>query len=224
MDMKYQVANISGRDSLVPQLFLLRLEDELHTYTESRSEYSGCREFRGESVLRFQVNEAEAASPVAKAATAERLPAGMALRIGLRTPVDDQTSYTGDAVEGVLLDAVTIPGTEKKIAKNAVLNGVITELESHYEPSRYYLLRIQFQRLRLGNDEFVVNAWPKQSREEVTKLARLYGWPLPVLLQEDFKKGLFVLTSRHFHLGQHFSGEWETRSEPSASASPSQGH
>ncbi len=96
------------------------MDDEFHIYTVSRNEYSQCREFRGESTLRFDVNEPAAESPIAKPISAEPLPAGMTLRIGLRTPIDDRTSYMGDPVEGVLLDAVTIPGTDKSIAKNAV--------------------------------------------------------------------------------------------------------
>lgn len=223
-EMKYQIAKISGKDSLIPQLFLLRLEDEFHTYTVSRSDYSECREFRGESTLRFNMSETAAETPAVKHVTDEPLPAGMTLRIGLRTPIDDRMSYTGDPVEGVLLDAVNIPGADKRIAKNAVLHGVITELECHYEPGRHYLIRVQFDRLSSGNDRFVLNAWPKQSRKEVTKLAKLYGWPLPVWLQEDFKKGLFVMTSGHFHFDQQFSAEWETRRLPDASASVSQAH
>ncbi len=62
------------------------------------------------------------------------------------------------------------------------LHGLITELECHYEPGKHYLIRVQFDRLSSGNDQFVLNAWPKQSRKEVTKLANLYGWPLPVWL------------------------------------------
>lgn len=215
----YQVANISGKDSLIPELFLLRMEDDVHVYTISRNEYSQCREFGSESKLHFDVKESAAEAGSGNQAAAEPLPAGMTLRIGLRSRIDDRTSYTGDPVEGILLDGVKIPGTERSIEKNALLHGVITKLEYYYEPDKHYLIRVQFDRLTSGRDQYVLSAWPKQSRKEVTKLSILYGWPLPAALAEEFKKGLFVAASGHFHFDQQFSAEWETRRLPAPTPS-----
>ncbi len=51
---KYQIANISGGDSLIPSGFLLKIGNRTpNLFTESRGAYSECREFKGESTLVF---------------------------------------------------------------------------------------------------------------------------------------------------------------------------
>ena len=219
-EMKYQIAKISGKDSLLPELFLLRITDDEHTYTISRNEYSQCREFRGESTVSFNVINTAAAPANTQPIAEEWLPPGMTLRVALRTPVNDQTAYTGDPIDGVLLDSVKITGTEKTIPKNAVLHGIISKLECYSDPRKHYLVSIQFERVTSGNNTYALRALPKQSRKEVTKLSGMYGWPLPNKLADDFRNGLFVEMSSHFHLDSHFSAEWETRSPHADPARP----
>ena len=209
-EMTYQVARISGRDELIPSLFILRIDDVSHVYTVSRNEYSQCREFRGESTLRFDPADTPAQSVRARAIATEWLPPGLTLRISLRSPIDEKTTYTGDSVEGVLLESVKIPGTGTSIPKGALLNGIITRLEDSFEPERHYFLIIEFQRLSFGDHAFLMRALHKPSGKEGEKLYFLYGEPLPPLIQEQLREGAIIFDSRHLRLDQRFSGEWLT--------------
>lgn len=51
----YQIVGIAGRPSLVPASFVLETENEQQVRTVSSSQYSQCREFRGESTIYFRI-------------------------------------------------------------------------------------------------------------------------------------------------------------------------
>ncbi len=209
-DVNYQLTRISGTDALIPALFVLRIDNSSHLYTVSRNEYSQCREFRGESTLRFDAEDSATQSAPAPVIATEWLPAGMTLRVALRTPIDEKVAYTGDSVEGVLLESVKIPGTQTTIPKGASLKGIITVLQERYEPEKHYFVNIEFQRLSFGNRAYLVRTLHKPSGKEGDKLYFLYGDPLPPAITEQLRNGTIIFDSRHFRLDQRFSGDWET--------------
>ncbi len=87
---------------------------------------------------------------------------------GCAPPVDDRTSFTGDPVEGVLLDPVLVPGTDTVLPKNAVLDGVITRLEHHYQPWNHYLVDIQFEHLTYAKHSFRRESFAANSKEKLS--------------------------------------------------------
>jgi hypothetical protein len=52
-EVSYQMANIFGVRTMIPESFELQVDDDTHVHTVSRGEYSRCREFRAESKVRF---------------------------------------------------------------------------------------------------------------------------------------------------------------------------
>lgn len=218
-EVDYQIARISGRDSLIPSRFLLRIDDSSHIYTVSRNEYAQCREFRGESTLRFDLDDTGTQAAPKPVAIMGWLPAGITLRIGMRSPIDEKTAFTGDSIEGVLLDSAKLPGTQTTIPKGALLKGIITELEEFYDPGKYYFVRIEFRRLTFGNSTYLLNGLHKPVGTEGDKLYFLFGKPLPAPVTEELREGTIVFDSRHFRLDHRFSGEWETSQPPDATPS-----
>ena len=223
-EITYQMVNISGTNSLIPATFILRVADENHIYTVSRSEYSQCREFRGESTLRFDADEGAPEPPPEQRGAEEWLPAGIPLRVRLETPIDDRTSYTGDAVEGVLQDTVRIPGTATTIPKGAVLRGIITNLVLHDEPWRHYRISIQFERLTYGNHSLLLKATVKTPLKDARTLHDIYGPALPSTVAEEYHKGVLVVRSAHFRLDRSLSAQWVTAAPPESLAGGPQVH
>lgn len=220
-EMTYQLAKISGQNALIPSLFDLRLEDVNRRYTVCRTEYSQCHAFVAESRLRFDVADSPASGGSSEPAGEERLPAGTLLHIALRTPIDDETAYTGDPVEGILLDPVKVKATGTVIPRKSVVNGVITTLENFDEPEHHYLLSVQFERLTWGRTTFVFRAPPQPSKLQAKKLTDIYGGFLPADIQEIYDDGVFVFVSRHLHIDQRFSGYWLTQTVSGARAGSS---
>jgi hypothetical protein len=210
-DVSYGMARISGFDSLIPAAFDLRVgnrDDRL--YTESHAEYLGCREFRGESSLRFDTDDSPAATTGAPAAEAEPLPAGIELRIALRSDIDDRKSYAGDPVEGVLLKAVKTGSTGVEIPANASLHGVIAQLESRSIPAKSYYVKIEFERLQFADKSYSLRGWHQPYGDEARGLYFLFGPRLPPFAVEELQQGTMIFEGRHFHLRRGFIGTWKT--------------
>jgi hypothetical protein len=215
-DMSYQLVPVAGNELLLPRVWMLSLSTVAMS-TKSRSEYTGCREFAGESTVHFRdLANVSASANAAPPRPPEELPAGLTLRIRLRTPVDGRLSYAGDPVEGDLLAAVT-PGKHAEIIpRGATLHGVITRLEDHYKPWSHYFLGIQFESMRSGDRTFILRAQPKPSPGQIEDLYWIYGPQVSASLIDDVKRGLFVFASRRLYLGKRFSAEWVT--EPLAAS------
>lgn len=214
-DVKYQIINISGTPALIPVMFLLRVDDDSNVYTTSRSHYSECREFRGESTLRFDLSDTSKPFTTTEPSVVDEwLPAGLTLHVGLRAPIDSRTAYTGDAVEGVLLDRLQVPGTKTVIPQGAILHGVITLLEHRSEPWKHSLVSIEFQRLTYGKNSFLLRATPKTPKKSSQELTDLYGSSWPPFITAYSEKGVFVLGSSHVHLDTRFSAQWATTKRP----------
>lgn len=211
-DMEYQIAKISGQDALIPSLFTLKLDDVDHFYSVSRSEYSECHAYGAESTLRFDTGDA-AGSMSEQQAREEALPVGTVLHIALRSPITEETSFTGDPVQGVLLNAVNAKGVQ--IPKNSPVSGVITTLREFDEPVQFYLVSIEFERLAFGGRTFVFRARPEALNLEAKKLSGIYKSVWPSDIQEIYAGGVFVVRSPHVHLDQKFSAYWTTQA-PSA--------
>ena len=84
-EVKYQLAQISGRAALIPESYRLSMDDDTHLFTISRGEYSSCHEFRAESSLRFDYTDAGTSSIAKEPPPREQLPPGLILRIKLAT-------------------------------------------------------------------------------------------------------------------------------------------
>jgi hypothetical protein len=210
-DVQYQMVNIAGKPSLLPATFRLWIDTQSHTYTSSENTYSACREYRGESQLRFDSPSASV-SEAAPTPTApeELLPAGLILPVALRTPIDDKSSYTGDPVEGVLTQPVSVPGLQQTLPRGAVLEGIISKLAFRTDPWKHYVVSIEFVRLTYPGHLFRLLAWPKTSQKDVDKLMDVYESRLPPDVSADVQSGVFVITSSHFHLDSRFAGDWVT--------------
>ena len=143
------------------------------------------------------------------------------MQIALKTPIDDETAYTGDPVEGVLLRPVKIRDARTVIPKNSVVSGVITMLQNFDQPKHHYLLSVEFERLTSGNKTYLFRAVPAVSKLEASKLSEIYGGPWPAGIQEIYKDGVFVFRAPHIHLDQRFSAGWMTQTFASAPAATS---
>ncbi|MBV9763057.1 MAG: hypothetical protein JO340_21020 [Acidobacteriaceae bacterium] len=209
-DMAYRVVKISGQDALAPSSFTLKLDDLNHQYTVSRSEFSQCRKYAAESTLHFDADN-NAAANNKEAAREIELPAGIEMHIALRTPISDRTAYTGDPVEGVLLNAVKVKGAGAVIPKGSVAEGVISLLENFEEPDRHYLVKIEFHRIAFGHSTFVFQASPQMSKLQTTKLVSIYGNSWPAYVHNLAQDGVLVFRSEHFELDKHFADYWITQ-------------
>jgi hypothetical protein len=113
-ELDYAQMRAGGRDVLIPRQTTTRAIDRDGGEMVSVSDYSSCREYVGESVLKFDDPGAGPASPGDAGAAAEKvagsgpaaIPANLPFDCRITTTIDSDTAAAGDRVEGVLRTAL----------------------------------------------------------------------------------------------------------------------
>ncbi|MGH9608741.1 MAG: hypothetical protein ACRD34_03615 [Bryobacteraceae bacterium] len=213
----YQLVSVAGNELLLPKEWTLGLTTP-GLSTTSRSEYTDCREFAGQATISYKnLNRGSSPADAQPPPPPQVLPSKLKLKIRLLTPIDWSHFAAGDPVQGELLRSITVGRHGERIPRGALLSGVITRLEQHFDPVIYYLLAIEFNSMHTGSRTFLLRARPKLSPARKGYLRGMIDQSeLPRNLLSQAKHGLFVFPSKRLHLDKHFSAEWVT--EPFSAA------
>ena len=213
-EISYQNVEIAGKSLLIPKSFQLHMLNMTALDTFSQSEYTQCREFRGESTLRFDWDDS-AQEHSARAVHDEWLRAGTELHVRLSTVIDDQNSFTGDPVGGVLLNPVRVENLKITVPKGAVVSGVVSRMELRYQPKRYYVVAIRWDRMTWGQNSLLLNANPRRLYPQGRRFGPGYsGRSSQPMLDDSEEEATFVWPSNHFRMDQTFTAFFETTERP----------
>lgn len=207
----YQRFQIGSSHLLLPQLTLLKLWDADGTRNENRIAYADCRAFQSESVFRpdvdLPVDDSSAAKTPSTAKTVA-IPPGLTLQIALRSKIDTEIAFAGDAIKGQLLQAVRARDGRILAPEGSVVNGRIVRLERHVQPSRYFSLGLKFHSLLVNGREVPLTlAAVTRSREE-----QILNGP-----REGRQGiGMFMFQSDRLVLDHGFVSEWKTTASKSS--------
>lgn len=177
----------------------------------SQSEYTKCREFRGESTLRFDFDDSQQGQSGA-AVHDQPVPAGVRLRVRLITPIDDHNSFTSDPVQGVLLGSLIVKKLGISVPKGAIVSGVLSRLELRYQPTREYLVAIHWDRLTSGQNSYLLNATAVRQYPNGPRFGP--GHSALSGIVDDSAEGAFVWPSNHFRMDQTFTAYFENSDPP----------
>lgn len=213
----YQLAWISGKQTVIPKTVSLEMTDETQLRTVSRNEYSGCREFRAESKLRFDSPEIAAAAGEQRAVETW-LPAGLKIAVELVSPIDEKTAYTGDPVQGNVLAPVQDKQGATLIPKDAVLRGVITQLQRFYQPESLGVLQLQFNEVTFDHRTFRLKAVHDATSKDAGQRAAIFDGSISEAEQQEIDPGAILFRSSHLRLANGFRGQWRTVPRESAPA------
>lgn len=147
-EMNYQKLHIGEADFLLPKVSLLTLVELSGNEHVNEMRYTSCRQYLGESTVRFD-DPAETAAQQNKEPPPP-LPAGLTVKIVLTTPIDPANAAAGDAVDGVLKDALRDKAGKILAPANTVLHGRIMYFEERLWPERIYVLSVKFDRIERG--------------------------------------------------------------------------
>jgi len=189
----YRRARIGAADFLLPRLTVLKLWDMQAQRLENRIEYSSCREFQSESVFRTDPGPAAGLTERPKAPVV--IPPGITVKIALRSKIDSEKSFAGDAIEGQLLNRIG-----KLVPKGAIVHGRIVRLVRQSEPSDYVVLGLKFHSVDANGGEI-----------PLALIAVTRPGPIePELLDPREGIGMFEFGSDRLVLGPEFVSEWKT--------------
>jgi hypothetical protein len=207
----YQAVDIGGKSILVPKSFELHMLDANAIDTLNQSEYTECREFRGESTLRFDFDDSQGGQSAA-AVHDEPVPAGVQLHVRLITPIDDHNSFTGDPLQGVLLQPLMLKKLGLSVPKGAIVSGVLSRMELRYQPTREYLVAIHWDRITSGQNSYLLNASPVRQYPNGRRFGAGYSGRSEI--PGDSTEGTFVWPSNHFRMDQTFTAYFENADVP----------
>jgi hypothetical protein len=207
--MNYSRVKIGKDDFVLPDVSTMEALYRNGAESVNETHYSGCREYVGESTIRFDDPDTPAADNATAKVNLQPLPPKVRLSIGLMTPITTEASAAGDEVEGVLLkDAV-----EKKqvIARaGARMHGRILRLQQIADALPRWVIAIRFDTIeRGGNSQAIslqaldegIRAGPPGKRPNLVNTA-----------EKPSGSGLFIfMGAGNFVLGRNFHSEWETR-------------
>jgi hypothetical protein len=127
--MDYERAQIGNGDFLLPESSEIVLVDVNGVESRNRLKFTGCHQFTGQSVLKFEEPDPAGAFEPAQKAELE-LPPNLGLSLSLLDPIDTQTAATGDPVRAQLSSDLKVKG-KVLLPKGAAASGRISRLERH---------------------------------------------------------------------------------------------
>lgn len=196
-EVEYQTVTIAAYPVRVPAVYSLEMREQDSSFT-NRSTYQACQAFTGESTIDFG-SAAGSAATSGQTSQEISLPRGLRLSVTLHSPVDDLHSMTGDVLQGVLSRAINIRRKNISIPAGAEVSGVVTRLETYYQPF-HYELGIRFDRVNTGRSSYTVSAVPAYQEEGKLKLRTLFGGRFPPNLEQAIKHGILLKTDPHFRI------------------------
>ena len=189
--MDYQRVQLGGGDFLLPEVSTMNAIYRDGGESVNTTHYSGCREYVGESTIRFE-DSAPAADAKAEAANKapKPLPPKTPVRINLARPIDTDTAAAGDEVT-----ATAAFGQE-----TARVHGRILRLAQFMIPSPRWILVMMFDSIERGGVLQPLSLAPIDANQ-----------PTPFgTLPKD--AGVFTFTGRaDLVLDHNFRSLWETR-------------
>ncbi|HEX8984527.1 MAG TPA: hypothetical protein VF767_03820 [Bryobacteraceae bacterium] len=216
----YRRVQIRGSWLLLPELTLLKLWDADGSRYENRTTYGACRAFESETVFRPELDENPADSagaqtpPMGDSAAAKTpgpLPQGKTLQIALRSKIDEQNSFAGDAIEGQLLQAVRGRGGSILAPQGSTVHGRIVRFERHFLPSNYLALGLKFDSLNVNGREVPLTL-EVVARSRSERILNLPG-------EKRKGIGVFVFPGARLALDRSFVSEWKTARRTGAGGS-----
>ena len=207
--MDYGRLKIGSGDFLLPEVSTMDAIYRNGQESLNETRYSDCREYVGESTIRF--DDADASfRPAASKAVLQPLPSNVRLLIGLSKPIDTETAAAGDPVEGVLLRDV--PGKQGALARiNDHVHGRILRLQQYMEPpTPRWIVAIRFDTVERDGMTEPIALKPIDDGDRSAQCVR---GPVPVVAYQRPKDaGVFVFSEHgNIVLDRRFISEWETR-------------
>lgn len=143
----YQQVRVAGGEFLLPRQAAMRLVMQDESETRITATYSGCREYRAESTIRFDdAPGGGAANP--DEALASPVPAGLRFSLALTTPIDTDTGAAGDIVKATLRDALRDPKSKAVLAPaGATVQGRVVQMQHWLNRPRHFTIAIVLEKL-----------------------------------------------------------------------------
>jgi hypothetical protein len=209
----YQLVKIADHESLLPASYDLLVGSHNGIFTESKGLYSECREYRGESVVKFDTDDSAGPTVKSLELQPEPLNAGLILPIALRTDIDEDSAYAGLPVEAVLQHDVRLK-KGVKLSRGARLHGMVTRFDVFPRPLHSVSLKLEFDSITDGDKLYLCTAKHYVETTYAPGFAGGRGRGMGAAslhpIENQPSDGTLQFTEAHVHLDKNYSTEFIT--------------
>ena len=190
-DVDYGRVRLNGSEFLLPAEVRIVAIHTDGTVAENRVHYSGCREFRGDSTVRFETpGESEETLPPPDAPAARlRLPPGIAFKVVFTDRIDPTQAAAGDPIRGKLKNAIRDASNKVLVAEGTPVTGRIMSIRRFYR-----------QRWLATKERSRADAGPSLSIAIRLETIDLGGGPQPLIAAFDSGARRFVQQTGPFSM------------------------
>ena len=216
--IEYARTQIGQSSFMLPKTSSMDVIYRNSTETLNETTFAGCREYVGESTIRFDVDENGNTTESAKRAELRPLPPKTHMHVRINPPVDSDKAAAGDPITGVVDTPVKEKG-EIIVHVGDKLHGRIVRMEQTMGALPRWTVAIMFETLERGGIEQKVSLKADDDGDRSPSASGLGGRrtvapvpSAPITSERPPGGGIFsFIESGNLVLGQKFESEWETR-------------
>jgi hypothetical protein len=211
----YERVRMAQRDVLIPRKTEVRMVDRLGGESVIVTSYASCREYLGESVIRFDQSAEEPRKPDQRRGETAPLPDGLTFRCRILTPLDDSAA-AGDVVEASLRSPITASDGIVLAPRGAHIKGrlirmlqslvLVVGFESRAEAERVYEIRVRFESIERNGRPV-----PFGATQTPHSAALFVPRGLSILPPKAEGAGVFLFRQRNLRV-RNIDSEWVTSS------------
>ena len=190
--MDYGRVRIAARDVLLPQTATLVLDERSGARNRNIMEFSHCRQYAGESSLKFDVEHSQASFDGPTESAEGELPAGVSLRLQLSDSIDSRTATVGDPVKAVLVSDAIQQGMTL-VPRDATLRGRLRGIDRRMGPPVQYVIEVEFIELEFSGKRMRFFGDLKRLEGSVNGLRRIARSSIPGTATLVFEGSSFQL-------------------------------
>ncbi len=216
--IEYARTQVGQKTFMLPKAASMDVIYRNSTESLNETSFSGCREYVGESSIRFDVDDNGNVPEAEKRPELRALPPKTHLRVRINPPVDSDKAAAGDPITGVV-DAPVKEKGEIIVHAGDKLHGRIVRLEQTMGPAPRWTVAILFETIERNGVEQKVSLKPDDDGDRSPASApggRFRISPVgsgnSITSERPAGGGIFSFQEYgNLVLGQKFVSEWETR-------------
>lgn len=217
--MQYARTQIGQSSNVLPKASSMDVIYKNSTESLNETKFAGCREYVGESTIRFDVDDSGNTPESAKGADMRPLPAKTRLRVKIEPTIDSDKAAAGDPITGVIEAAVKVKG-ETVVHAGDKLHGRIVRLEQDLGPVPRWTVAILFQTIERAGVEQKVSLKPLDDGDRSPQGSAPGGRrgfsaaaaPSTITSERPPGGGIYsFVEAGNLVLGAKFESEWESK-------------
>lgn len=217
--MTYARTQVGEASNMLPQTSSMDVIYKNSTESLNETTFAGCREYVGESTIRFDVDEKGNTPDSGKRADLRPLPANTRLRVRIEPAIDSDQAAAGDPIVGVIETAVKVKGETVAHAGDK-LHGRIVRLEQNMAPLPRWTVAILFETIERAGVEQKVTLKPLDDGDRSPLGSAMPGRrgftaassATTITSERPAGGGIYSFAEAgHLVLGAKFESEWESK-------------